>query len=578
MKYLYASVATAALVIGAPAVAQTTAAPGSSNTIFLVDESGSMGGEHEFLENFVSTVDSALAGAGFTQRNFGLLGFAGPGTGPANLREFTIGGAQVGSASDFVTAAQGLATTGRTEDGYAAIDAALASYNINGATTFVLVTDEDRDDTDSSLTFETIRDALNAAGANLAAILDVTIKNTDGDDAISTDGVNALTQDGASFTSVPHDGFTGGNGDTTIADYADLALATDGGCVADLNQLRQGGDAAAAFAAAFETCVINAATNAGIVAILEVPVRDATMTVAQDIRHKLRLLAQSMSGNGGGSGSPTLSTRGQVIDQMFGVDGLRGYANVTGTFGSVNGGDLDTRGATAGADYTFDAAGGTARIGGALSFVDGNVEDGSTRISTDTTQASIYGIYRTSSGLQFSSDLQIGQTDSDTSRQSGGTLVTGEAETDYRAIGVEAGQRFELGGGSGVMMPYGGLRQERIEQDSYTESNGGVVPGYEQDLSTAVVGLRYEADVASSFGEFETIVDASFNRVFSQDLSVGTGTVNIDPGDVDESRLDLGVNFAVEMGPGSQLSVNLSGSKSENVSTASVGLGVQMSF
>jgi hypothetical protein len=577
MKCLYASVATAALVIGAPAVAQTTAAPSSSNTIFLVDESGSMGGEHDFLENFVPDVDSALAVAGFTQRNFGLLGFAGPGTGPANLREFTIGGAQVGSASDFVTAAENLVTTGSTEDGYAAIDAALASYNVNGATTFVLVTDEDRDDTDSSLTFETIRDALNAAGANLAAILNVTIENTDGDTAISTDGVNALTQDGATFTSVPHDGFTGGNGDT-IADYADLALATNGGCVADLNQLRAGGDAAAAFGAAFETCVINAATNAGIVAILEVPVRDATMTVAQDIRHKLRLLAQSMSGNGGGSGAPTLSTRGQVIDQMFGVDGLRGYANVTGSFGSVNGGDLDSRGVTAGADYTLDAAGGTARIGGALSFVDGNVEDGSTRISTDTTQASIYGIYRMSSGLQFSSDLQIGQTDSDTSRQSGGALVTGEAETDYRAISVEAGQRFELGGGSGVIMPYGGLRQERIEQDSYTESNGGVVPGYEQDLSTAVVGLRYEADVASSFGDFETIVDASFNRVFSQDLSVGTGTVNIDPGDVDENRLDLGVSFAVDMGLGSQLSVNLSGSKSENVSTASVGLGVQMSF
>lgn len=310
MKYLYASVATAALVIGAPAVAQTTAAPGS-NTIFLVDESGSMGREHDFLENFVRDVDTALAAAGFTQRNFGLLGFAATqeGTGPAFLREFAIGGAQVGSAADFVTAADDLVTSGGTEDGYAAIDAALASYNVNGATTFVLVTDEDRDDTtDGKLTFETIRDALNAAGANLAAILDVTIENTDGDTAISTDGVNALTQDGATFTSVPHDGFTGGDGDT-IADYADLALATNGGCVADLNQLRAGGDAAAAFGAAFETCVINAATEADIVAILEVPVRDATMTIAQDIRHKLRLLAQSMSGTGGGSGSTNLSTR-----------------------------------------------------------------------------------------------------------------------------------------------------------------------------------------------------------------------------------------------------------------------------
>ncbi len=97
MKYLYASVAMAALTIGAPVAAQT-AGGNVANTIFLVDESGSMAGEQTFLEQFVLDIDPALKIAGFTERNYGLMGFAGPGTGPANLREFTVGTGQLGTA------------------------------------------------------------------------------------------------------------------------------------------------------------------------------------------------------------------------------------------------------------------------------------------------------------------------------------------------------------------------------------------------------------------------------------------------------------------------------------------------
>lgn len=576
MKYLYASVAMAALTIGAPVAAQT-AGGNVANTIFLVDESGSMAGEQTFLEQFVLDIDPALKIAGFTERNYGLMGFAGPGTGPANLREFTVGTGQLGTAQEFKAAAQGLVTTGGTEDGYAAIDAALGSYPIGGGATFVLVTDEDRDDTDATLTFGSIRDAMNAAGVNLAAMLDVTIKNVDGDNAISTDGQTALTQDGATFTSIGFDQFTGGDGDT-IAHYADLALATNGGCVADLNQLRAGGDAAAAFAAAFQTCVINAATESGIVAILAIPIRDATMTVAQDIRHKLRLLAQAMPSDNG-DGSSVLSTQGQVIDEMFNIAGLRGYANLSGTTGSLGGGnDLESHTITAGMDYTFDAGAARARFGGALSFQDGDISGNNSRLGMDTTQASFYGVYRLSTGLQFSGDVQIGDTDSNTRRVVGATTVTGNTDSDYRAIGLEAGHRFDLSGTNGVVMPYGGLRHERIEQDRYTESNGGVVPGYSQVLSSAAVGVRYEIDTVASFGAVETIVDASLNHIFSEDLNVGTGTVALAPGNVDDNRLEIGVNFAVETAPNSRVSLNLSGTRSKNVSTATLGVGFQMSF
>lgn len=580
-RFLYASVATAAVSMAGSLAAQTagTAAPtpNSTSTIFLVDESGSMGGEHTFLNNFVPDVDNALTIAGFTQRQYGLIGFgASAGPGAAGLREFTVGSGQLGSAQDFVTAAGGLVTSGSTEDGYAAINRVLGTYPVSGNTTFVLVTDEDRDNTDASLSFGSIRDALNAQGISLAAILDVDIQNADGNPAISTDGTTALTQDGASFASRAHGSFTGGNGNT-IADYADLALSTSGGCVADLNQLRSGGDAAAAFAAAFQTCVINAATESGIVAILAIPVRDATMTVAQDIRHKLRLLAQAMST--GNSGSGVLSTQGQVVDDVFDVSGLRGYANVTGTYGSLGGGnDLDAHGITTGLDYTFDTGSARTRIGAAFSYVDGSVRGNTSRLNTDTYQGSVYGVYRMSNGLQFSGDLQVGDTDIDTRRALGAGAVSGNTNSQYLAIGLEAGKRFAVPDSSAVLMPYAGLRQERVDQDAYTESNGGIVPEFQQDLSTVALGLRYELDSKPSFGAVETIIDASWNHVFKDDLDIGTGTVPLAPGNVDENRFELGINVAIETGVNSRVSLNLSGTKSDRVETASVGVGFQMAF
>ncbi|WP_143520820.1 autotransporter domain-containing protein [Puniceibacterium antarcticum] len=574
MKRLYLSAAASALAFAfsGPSSAQST-----STTIFLVDESGSMAGEQTFLQQFVLDLDPALAIAGISTRNYGLIGFSGPGTGPANLREFTIGTTQLGTAQDFSIAAQSLVTTGSIEDGYSAIDYVLKNYPVSNGATFVLVTDEDRDDTDSSLSYASILSSLQAAGVNLVSMLDVTILNANGDVAIATDGTDALTQDGVTFDSVAFGSFSDGFG-TTIADYANLSLAAGGGCVADLNQLRLGGEAAAAFAAAFQTCVVNAVTDSGIVAILALPIRDASLTVAQNIRLQLRMLAQAMSNNGTGG---IFSTQGaDVIDDMFGVKGLRGYGMANASFGSVNGGDddLNSQGLSVGLDYTYSFGQGIARFGGAVSFVDATVDGDGSNINTSAQLGQLYGVYRTASGLQFTGDMQFGTIDSDTARRIGATSVTGSAESDYRSISFEAGKRFQLQNANAVLMPFGGLQYEKLDQDSYTESNGGEIPDFTQALSTARLGLRYEVTSITSAGTWNTMIDASFNHIYAQDIDVGSGTVPFSPGDVDENRFDLGVNFGLEVSPTSRVMVSLGGSKSEDTVIGSVGLGFQMTF
>lgn len=573
MSRLRFSVAALALAAATPLQAQSI-----SNTIFLVDESGSMAGEQAFLRNFVLDLDPALAIAGINQRNYGLIGFGGPGSGPAGLRAFDINGSQLGSATDFASAAAGLVTTGSVEDGYAAIDFVLQTYMTTGnAPTLVLVTDEDRDNTNAALDFASILSDIRTAGANLVAMLNINITDDTGATAIATDGSNALVQDGVTFATLPFGSFTTGSG-TTIADYADLVVATKGGCVADLNQLRSGGDAAAAFAAAFQTCVINASTAGPIRAILTLPIRDSSLTVAQNIRLQLRAVATAMSAAGTGG---TFSTQGSsdVVQDMFGIAGLRGYALGTASTGSVDGGtDLSSRGLTLGLDYTSRQGMGTARFGAAFSLARSQADGNGSDLDSDARFAHLYSLYRTDTGWQMGADINIGSLDIDTARRLGGATVRGSTDAEYRSIGLELGKRFDLSTTNGVLMPYVGLQRERLSQDRYTESGGGVVPSFTQHATTARLGMRFEHSARFGKSMMHTTVDGAWNRITSQDLDVGTGTVAFDPGDLDRDRFELGIGLGFDVGTSGRFNVSFNGSKSESTRIGSISLGYQMTF
>ena len=574
-----------------PAFAQSA----DATTIFLVDESGSMAGEHNFLQNFVLDLDAALALNGAATREYGLTGFGGPGQGAAGLRSFGIGGKQLlGSANDFTDAAQNLVTSGSTEDGYAAIDHVLNNYTLpSSGVTLVLVTDEDRDNTDASLTFQSILTAIQNAGVGLVSMLDISIRDTGNNPAISTDGTTALVQNGQSFSSQPLGGITSNEG-TTIADYSDLTLAVGGGCVADLNQLRAGGDAATAFAAAFQTCIVNAATNNNISQILISGVRDTGLGASRSLRAQLRSLALSMGWDGGGGAGAgaeggngrRIAAKTHISDNAMGVEGLRGYILLGYESGSVDANgrnvaqDHRTTSITAGGDMTMpvDARGGTLRIGAALSFGDTASLSTTGRTDTDQRIAQVYAVYRMADGWQFAGDVQVGAMDHQITRYALPANATGNTDANLVSVSLEGGKRIEIASGL-ILMPYGGLEHTRYEVDGYTEAPGGlVVAGFEETVTTARLGLRVENIDLFESATVSTALDVSLARTLdSSVVARGAGAAPVlDP--VDETRLDLALEFGVTLDHGGDLFVQFAGSAGEHSSSGSIGLGYQLRF
>lgn len=246
-------IAAALLLTGWGSVATAQQTVSSVDLVFIVDESGSMAGEQSFLANQATTIDQALTDTGITNNRFGLVGF----TDDTDTRLINVGMNLFGTAAEFGTAAGNLVTTNSgTEDGYLGIKTVLDNYTFRPdvAKALVLVTDENRDEVDQTLDFNTILNSLQTEGLSLTSIMDQTIFAADGTTealVLRSDGTVAIA-DGAGGITKEQNGSLG-PGDGT-QDYADLSLALNS-CVADLNQLREGGLIADSFTLAFLECL-----------------------------------------------------------------------------------------------------------------------------------------------------------------------------------------------------------------------------------------------------------------------------------------------------------------------------------
>ena len=158
----------AILVPGSRASAQN-----SIETLFIVDESRSMMGEHDFLKNFVSKFSRNLQGRFNFPGKFGLVGYGGIYADKENGAPRLI--FKLGSANDFAAAVGTLITEGNKEDGYWAIDYGLKEIGFtSGDSTrrlIVLITDEDRFPIKESITQSSIDKALKNNGVILNGIL-----------------------------------------------------------------------------------------------------------------------------------------------------------------------------------------------------------------------------------------------------------------------------------------------------------------------------------------------------------------------------------------------------------------------
>jgi hypothetical protein len=205
------------------------------------------------ISSLNSRLVAANVGSGADANRFALVGYGNGITGGANSGRL-LGG--FGTTGAFATAAGSLVLSGGTEDGYAGINYAFntlsGSFRSGAAVNVILVTDEDRDNTNSALTFESTRSLLQ--GSN--ALLNVVVNNpftggllgaqalgvSVGNRAYFADGLGGFTSDSP--------GTVGNGAGSTETDYVALALGLDGAAW-NLNLLREGGLTAQSFTSAF---------------------------------------------------------------------------------------------------------------------------------------------------------------------------------------------------------------------------------------------------------------------------------------------------------------------------------------
>lgn len=263
MRKLALMAAAALTIAGTPALAGPTFA----DIVSIVDESGSMAGEHAWLGGMMGSLDTRLIAAGLNAgNNFGLVGFGRSGVGTSG-RQINVGGGQFGTSAQFSTATGSLVTSGSREDGYAGINFANDyTYRGGAARNYILVTDEDRDNTNAALTYNSILASLSGSGTLLNAVVNASFTCNDG----GLGNVLGVYSSGRGYRADGLGGFVSAvncvltsDAGTTDIDYVNLALATGGGAW-DLNRLRAGGATATSFTAAFIDLKVAEITRQGV--------------------------------------------------------------------------------------------------------------------------------------------------------------------------------------------------------------------------------------------------------------------------------------------------------------------------
>lgn len=234
------------------------ASQAAADIVFVVDESGSMAMEHEWIREEVGILDQLLrdrgVGAGQRENLFALVGFAR--NDPTAILGITL--TDLASPSEFIAASANLELTGSFEDGYAALDYALENIvtRPDTAKQMILITDEDRGVLRLDLSRDVIQTRLREAGYVLNVAVNQGFETDSFDFALGVSSeVTYLFNSSASTlfyelngnNVMPSTIFRFGN---TFEDYVELALGL-GGAAWDLNQLREQGSLARAFTNAF---------------------------------------------------------------------------------------------------------------------------------------------------------------------------------------------------------------------------------------------------------------------------------------------------------------------------------------
>ncbi len=231
-----------------------------------------MAGDQDFLEDSVITqLDNALDAEGVTNRTYGVVGYGSISNG-GDPRLITDG--TLDDAATTKTNLGSLVDNGGTEDGFEAIKFAIdnLSFVAGAAINFILVTDEDRDNTSSDT-----KASILAELTKRNILLNVIVSNPFTSDNYGSGDVLGINDSGEAFYEQAlglfgtDTGGTAGNGaGTTEDDYVDLALKT-GGAAWNINLLRAGGNTTDSFASAFIDIKVGEITTQPPSGVIPVP-------------------------------------------------------------------------------------------------------------------------------------------------------------------------------------------------------------------------------------------------------------------------------------------------------------------
>ncbi len=211
---------------------------GFIDVVVVIDESGSMFGSQQFTKTLITDLENTLVASGIGDgatgfNQYGLVGYGGSGSEElGHAHPVGANGTLFGDATEYVTAVDTLTISGAIEDGYSGIQFALDNYPFRpGAEKFiVLITDEDRDIVDPSLTFSSVLAGLNAADVTLETIITADIRDSAGNPVMAIDANDTVyIEDGqGGFTTQQGGTITDFFFDTSVTDYGDMSLATQG--------------------------------------------------------------------------------------------------------------------------------------------------------------------------------------------------------------------------------------------------------------------------------------------------------------------------------------------------------------
>ncbi|WP_408901210.1 putative Ig domain-containing protein [Photobacterium piscicola] len=227
----------------------TTRVSGSADVFVVVDESGSMSGEHNWLKDLVPSLEAGLVGAGVgesTAKNlYGLVGYE------RGSRYLVVDGEEMVESVSFSRLVVQLRLYGGTEDGYRAMKGTLDTYSLrtDSAKNLILVTDEDRDVT-LSWSYQQMLEQLKSTGTLLNAVTNSSFRCDDGSSAMgmTAEGIGFVADGSGSYYTCSGTRAVSGSG-ASVRDYVNLAIES-GGAAWDLNFLRSGGLRAKSFSEA----------------------------------------------------------------------------------------------------------------------------------------------------------------------------------------------------------------------------------------------------------------------------------------------------------------------------------------